>query len=403
METLAPVTHLNTLFWNPSLATASTRVIVAPNHDTMYCVAVLDLAAEPLVLTIPAIHDRYFVFQFLSAWTDAFGYVGTRATGGDAGSWAIVPPGFTGTLPPGVQKLQSTTNQAFLLGRFRVVTAADIASVMALSNQVTLETLSAFTGTASPGSPPMLASPPGSAQTVGSDGATFFDELGDALPPNLPVTAGEQAELAGFAPLGVGPGKHPSTTLSPSSATYAALTGGVTDGLAALADPDSVLTLKSGWEVPSHAGVWGDGDILLRAVVASYLWGANVAEESVYLRAAVSAEGQALDGSKSWVVHFAANELPPVSAFWSVTLYGPDMFFFDNPQNVYDVSGDTPGLQKNADGSLDVLVQGSQPATMKANWIPSPSGPFYLMLRLYLPGAAVLNGTWPYPSVSVAP
>jgi hypothetical protein len=241
---------------------------------------------------------------------------------------------------------------------------------------------------------------------VGSDGgASFFDELGDALPANLPVTAGQQAELAGFASLGIGPGKHPSTTLSPTSATYVALAGGVADGLAALANPDSVLTVKDGWESPSHAGVWGDGDELLRAVVANYLWGANVPEEAVYLRAAVSADGQPLDGSKSWVVHFAANELPPVSAFWSVTLYGPDMFFVANPSNVYSVSGDTPGLQANADGSLDVLVQATQPAnaSLQANWLPAPSGKFYLMLRMYMPGAAVLSGTWPYPAVNAAP
>jgi hypothetical protein len=92
-----------------------------------------------------------------------------------------------------------------------------------------------------------------------------------------------------------------------------------------------------------------------------------------------------------------------VSAFWSVTLYGPDMFFYDNPANVYSVSGDTPGLQANADGSLDLLVRGTQPASMQANWLPCPAGKFYLMLRMYLPGASVLGGTWPYPEVSVAP
>lgn len=398
LQTLAPIAGVNQLFWQQTLANPATRFIVAPNHDTLYCVAVLDLAPEPLVLTVPEVQGRYHTFQFLSAWTDVFGYVGTRATGGHAGQFAIVAPDWTGTLPAGMQKLQSPTQQAFILARFRAVSEADVDAVLQIAPQVTLQPLSKLTGGTPGRKPDPLAKRIDIPQKTGENGLQFWDELGDALPKNLPQTAGQQKMLENFRDLGIGPQKHPSLEIPPSP-TRTALEQGLADGLLALENAGPPLENHNGWLLAPHPGQWTDDDTLARALVAHYLWGANVPEEAVYTKTGQSSAGEALDGKTAWQVHFAANQLPPVDAFWSVTLYGPDMFFVQNDAGIYSVSGDAPGLTKNADGSLDILVQQTQPTVLAKNWLPAPAGPFYLMLRMYLPQKSVLDGTWVYPEI----
>jgi hypothetical protein len=152
-----------------------------------------------------------------------------------------------------------------------------------------------------------------------------------------------------------------------------------------------------GWTVNLETGNTGD-DLVQRAVVAKTGWGANIAAEAVYARAAADLHGAALTGTTSYRIHFPRNQLPPVNAFWSVTLYGPDGFFAPNDQNRFAIGDRTPALTMNADGSLDILVQHNPPAST-ANWLPSPSGPFILMLRMYLPRPPVLEGSYQPPPV----
>jgi hypothetical protein len=350
---------------------------------------------------VPAIHDRYYSFQFISAYTDSFAYVGTRATGGRAGTWVVTPPGWHGTLPAGTTRIDAPTPQVVLLGRFLVRTPGDVDRIHALGRQMKLAPLSTMTGRQAAPAPPAIGSPPGRPQAISATGPRFFDELGDALAINPPVDATERATLRGFADLGIGPGRHPSTTAT--AAVRAALTQGVVAGdrtLARSAPPGSKIV--DGWSVDERTGVYGH-DALLRAVTARGGWGANIPREAVYTHANLDAKGAPLTGAHDYVIHFAATGLPPVNAFWSVTLYGPDHFFIANPINRYAVGDRTAGLQRGADGSLDIYLGHAAPPGHASNWLPAPTGSFYLSLRLYLPKASVLDGTYLYPKIEPIP
>lgn len=397
MQSVALLVGTNTLFHQSALADTKTpRLIVSPNQDTLYSVAVVDLRSEPMVLTVPDVLDRYWVFQFLDAWTNSFRYIGTRATSGKGGTFVLAPPGWQGTPPSGAVVITSPTPQLFLLGRYLAKDASDVASVNALTR--TLVPLHTLTGDAAPPPPPALGHAPGNASDVGTSGdAAFFDELGDALAIDAPTSDSDRAALARYAKLGVGAGSHPSE--AGSSPTLAA---GVTKGLAAIEsaanDPASHI---NGWTVHLDAGVYPD-DPLVRAVIARLAWGANVRDEAVYPISLSDASGQPYAGAKPRVVHFDAGALPPVDearGFWSLTLYGPDRFFVENALHRYAIGDRTPGLVTNADGSLDLFVQSDAPLGHEKNWLPAPPGAYTLMLRLYLPKAAVTDGTYVYPPV----
>jgi hypothetical protein len=154
-----------------------------------------------------------------------------------------------------------------------------------------------------------------------------------------------------------------------------------------------------GWSLDLHVGTYGH-DALQRAVVAKDGWGANIPQEAVYPHATVDASGRALTGAHRYVVHFPAGGLPPVHAFWSVTMYGPDHFFVANPINRYAIGDRTAGLRYGPDGSLDLYIEHDAPAGHESNWLPAPAGAFNLSLRLYLPKASVLNGAYRYPAIN---
>ena len=187
LQRLGGLLGVNQLIWQRSLAGPDSRTIVAPNRDTLYSVAVLDLRSGPVALTLPAVTDRYFTYQLLDAWTESFAYVGTRTTGGRAGTWVISPPGWNGDVSEGAEHIQATTPQVFLLGRFLVDDEADVAEVTAIGERAALQPLSALTGGDPAPPPPAPGAPAGTPQDVPAD-AGFFDELGDALAVNPPTT-----------------------------------------------------------------------------------------------------------------------------------------------------------------------------------------------------------------------
>jgi hypothetical protein len=382
------------------------RFIVSPNEDTLYSVAVLDLRSEPMVLTVPDATDRYWTYQFLDTWTNSFSYIGTRATGGKGGAFVVTPPGWRGTLPPGAQEIAAPTPLVFLLGRYLFRDAADVANVNALLR--TLAPLHTVTGDAATAPPPALGAPAGTPQQVGSTGAAFYDELGDALAVDAPASGYDRGQLARFASLGIGPGLHPyaRARAAGDTTTVSALTAGVTTGSARIAAEAASSGAQShGWTAHLDIGTY-TSDALLRAAVAQIAWGANVPEEAVYAISQQDSAGAAYSGAKSYVVHFAAGQLPPYGAmgFWSLTMYGPDHFFVPNAANVYAVGDRTAGLAQNPDGSLDVYVQSTSPAGHEASWLPSPvSGAFQMILRIYLPSQPVTGGTYVYPTVTAAP
>ena len=381
-----------------TLSDATSRLVVAPNVDTLYSVAVLDLRRGPEVLTVPAIGDRYYTYQFLDMYTESFAYVGTRATGGRAGSWLVVAPDWQGSVPPGDTLVRASTPVAILLGRFLVSGPADLPAAQAVMAQVQLRPGPPGTQPGAGDAPAGLGSPAGTPQSVGQSGAAFFDELGDDLTINPPTSATDRAELARLAPLGVGPGRHPAATAT--GGERAVLAQGVSQGAARVAAASAAASAHdaNGWTASLHVGRYG-ADFLTRAAVAQSGWGANIPEEAVYLHSAVDGQGQPFSGAHRYVLHFPAGSLPPAKAFWSITLYGPDRFLVANPQNRYAIGDRTPGLVTNADGSLDVDLQTNAPVGHTSNWIPTPTGSFTLTLRIYLPGPSVLDGSYHPPPV----
>ena len=398
LETFASLIPVNQLTWQTALSGPDSRLVVAPNRDTLYAVAPMDLRGEPYALTVPEIGDRYYAFEMIGAYTDVFAYVGTRATGGRAGTWVITPPGWSGTLPAGAARLESPTPQFFLLGRFLVDGDADVANVLALRGQVRLEPLSRLTGTAPAPAPPPPGTPAGTPQDIVSAGVHFFDELGDDLAIDPPSDPAQQTILGRYVSLGVGPGRHPSAEQT-DPAVQAALAAGVVDGDRMIAQAsNSPGGEVDGWRVNPHLGRYGD-DALLRAVTARIGWGANVAEEAIYALSQHDADGAAYTGTRRYVLHFPPGGLPPVEAFWSLTLYGPDRFFVANSIGRYAIGDRTPGLTTNPDGSLDIYLQHDPPTGHESNWLPAPEGAFLLILRLYLPRPEVIDGRYAYPPV----
>ena len=399
MQRLGGLLGVNRLFWQSSLSGPDSRVIVAPNRDTLYSISVLDLRGGPLVLRLPEVADRYYTYQFLSPWTDSFAYLGTRATDGRAGTWVIAPPGWTGTVPEGADVIESPTPQVFLLGRFLVDDDADVAEVLAIRDRSSLVPLAGLDGSDPGPAVPPLGAPAGTAQDIPTD-AAFYDELATTLAVNPPPTEYQRALFAeARARLGVGgPADDPA-----AAARRVALDSGAAAGSARIADEVAQRAeIVDGWSVNTDIGTYGD-DLALRAFVARVGWGANVPDEAVYPVARVDGDGSSLDGSggRTYTITFPAGEVPPLDelGFWSLSAYGSDLFFTPHPSGRYTVGDRTPGLSPGPDGSLTITLAHAEPPGGVANWLPVPDGPFVLMLRLYLPGDAVLDRTWTPPPV----
>jgi hypothetical protein len=394
MQRLGGLLGINTLFWQSELSGPESRIIVAPNRDTLYSVAVLDLRSEPMVLTLPEVTDRYSTYQLLSPWTESFAYIGTRATEGRAGTWVIAPPGWEGEVPEGADVIESPTPQVFLLGRFLVDDEADVANVQTIRDEASMVPLSEATGDGPAPPPPPLGEPAGTAQAIPGD-ASFFPELAKALAVNPPATAYQEQLFA--------EAEERFTLADPSADAAAVLDAGAVAAAeriaAQVAERSDVV---GGWGLNLDVGTYGD-DLDLRAFVARVGWGANVAEEAVYPVARVDGDGAALDGlgGRTYEITFDPGELPPLDdlGFWSLSAYGGDMFFAPHPSGRYTIGDRTAGLPVSDDGSLTLTLAHDEPASGVDGWLPVPDGPFVLMLRLYLPAAEVLDGSWAPPPI----
>ncbi|OWY63332.1 hypothetical protein B7486_53695, partial [cyanobacterium TDX16] len=361
LQVLGAMMGVNRLTWQPHLAGPRHRVIVAPNRDTLYSTAVCDLRSEPLVLALPEVHDRYFSYQLLDAWTESFAYVGTRTTGGRAGRWALVAPGWEGELPDDVERIDAPTPQVFLLGRFLVRDEHDVANVHAIGAESSLLPLSTVLGSDAPPPPPPLGDAPGAAQAVPTTAAAFA-ELARSLDVNPATIAVDRQAFAALEALGVPLATGADVSLE-----------ALDPGLVALLDEGAALgsqridqlrdgrgDLVNGWAVNHQIGTYGD-DQVLRAHVARVGWGANVPEEALYPITRSDADGQPLDGRHVYRMRFPADGLPPVEAFWSLCAYGDDLFFTEHPSDRYHVGDQTPHLVHGDDGSVEVVLSHERP------------------------------------------
>jgi hypothetical protein len=380
------------------------REVITPNADTPYSMAVVDLRAEPVVLSVPAVTDRYYVMQIEDLFGTNAHYVGTRATGRSAGSYVLAGPGWHGERPPGTEAvLPLETDLAFVIGRTQLLGADDVPALGAVQQGYGLQPLSAFLGVDPPPAAPHLDWP------LWDDDASrderSFAYLSFLLGLCRPTHPSEVELTARFATIGIAPGASFDVDGLEADAREA-LRAGVESARGAIAAKAERLgTTVNGWtavDAFGDRGFYGD-DYLLRAASAMAGWGGNDRVEASYPLTRVDGEGAPLDGAHRYRLRFES--LPPARAFWSVTMYdtsydGVAGYLVENPIGRYLVNSTTEGLVTGDDGSLTIHVQHDRPEDEHApNWLPSPAGPFYLALRIYWPEAAALDGTWAPPPV----
>jgi hypothetical protein len=398
----APINQFSNFLKYP---TAADRDVVRMNVDTLYSFAWLDLSKEPLVLSVPDTHGRYNLMPIIDAWTDVFASPGKRTTGTEAGDFAIVGPNWTGTLPAGMKPLKSPTNMAIIAGRTQANGPADYVAVNAIQKQYHVTPLSAF---GKPYTPPAgvvdpkidMKTPPVE-QVNRMSAETFFNRLATLMASNPPAAA-DAPMLAKLARIGVVPGR-PFDMSSLDPAIAKGLDGSVQTAVTQLvAGAKEIGTPVNGWRIPPMTLADFGTDYKVRSEVALFGLGANLAKDAVYPTAFVDGEGQPLTGGNRYALHFDKGGLPPVNAFWSLTMYDAESFFSANPIHRYSIAGWMP-LKYNPDGSLDVYIQHDSPGTQKeSNWLPAPEGAFNVTLRMYWPKEAVLDGTWKPPAIEKA-
>jgi hypothetical protein len=386
---------------------ASFRDVTAPNADTLYSFAWLDLAKEAYVLSLPDEDGRYFLIPMLDAWTNVFQVPGKRTTGTKAQTYAITGPGWKGTLPEGVTELKSPTSMVWILGRtYCTGTPEDYKAVHAIQDKYALVPLSAYGKKYTPPvgkvDPSIDMKTPVREQVNKMDAGAYFKLL-SALMANNPPAEADAPMVANLAKIGIGPGKDVDITK---------LDAAVAKGLerAPKAGVEKIMahfknagTNVNGWQVMTKTGIYGT-EYLQRAFVTAVGLGANRPQDAVYPTSEAGADGKPYSGANKYVMHFDKGQAPPVDGFWSLTMYNAQYFFVDNKLNKYTVSPRN-ALKYNADGSLDIYIQNESPGMDKeANWLPAPKDKFVLMMRLYWPkekDPSIIDGSWKIPPVKV--
>ena len=376
------------------------------NNDTLYSIANVDTSGGPVRLDVPDSAGRYYVLQFVDAWTNNFAYVGHRATGTAAGSFLLVPPDWDGEPPDGVTPIRFPTAVGTIVGRWAVDGEADVPAVRALQAGLTLTETEPGRGIPAP-------------DPAVSEELRFAEQLRRWMRA-FPPAERDRAYQQRFEPLGL------LAPESPYRDPDAGLTADLRDGLAAgrerleSALRDASGPKQNGWDLTYHifdynldffeVGAlddprWkladGPERYLLRAGAArGGLWG-NHGYEAAYAMVYVDGDGRPLDGAHRYELRFASP--PPCRAFWSVTMYDtPDFFLVENPIDRYSIGDRTPGLQTAPDGSLTIVLRHDEPddPAQRANWLPSPAGTFRPLLRMYEPDNAVFDGTFELPPIS---
>ncbi len=398
----------NTIKNEPKVYTPADTAIVTPNSDTPYSWLFLDLRAEPVVLCVPEIaKDRYYSVMLTSQYTFNFGYIGSRATGNGAGCYAVAGPGWKGATPAGVKKVfTSETEFALATYRTQLFNAADIDNVKAIQAKYEAKPLSVFLGKPAPAAAPAIDWPKIDAATEKKDVLSYLPFLLQFAPPTGPAAV-EVPLRQKFARIGIEAGKQ-FPTVKLTDAEKAAMAEAAKAAATAIkAKIETMGKLVNGWTVV-NSGIGDralyDGDWTQRAAVAVAGILANDPAEAVYPITRKDGNGQPLDGSKhNYTLTFPADAFPPVNAFWSVTMYdGKTQLLIKNSIDRYLINSPMlPDLKKNADGSLTLYIQKDEPTdtVQKANWLPAPDGPIYIVMRLYWPKEAALNGKWQPPGI----
>jgi hypothetical protein len=382
--------------------TPADTTIQTPNSDTPYSAVGADLRTEPLVLTVPPVEQgRYYSLQFIDLYTYNFDYVGSRTTGNGGGKYLLAGPNWKGATPAGIDKvIRSDTDLALVLYRTQLMGPSDLENVKKIQAGYQVTPLSAFLNQPAPPAAPVIDFVPPLSRDQEKTSPQFFEIMNFAVrfAPTLPD---EESLRARFATIGIGPdGSFHADQLSPDMRT--AFEGGMADAWDALntLKKDEIDTGKVG--SAQFFGTASDlkGNYLYRMAGAALGIYGNTAAEAIYPATAFDSTGQALTGANQYTYHFASGQMPPVNAFWSLTMYElPQSLLVANPMDRYLINSPMESsLVKDPDGGITLYLQKESPGLDKeANWLPAPPGPFQVVLRLYWPKPDALNGTWKAP------
>jgi hypothetical protein len=376
----------NTIAHRRGLSDHTHRAITAPNNDTIYSSARLDLSEAPVIVDIPSVGDRYFSVAFMNSATDNFAYVGTRATRGQGGRFLIAGPNWVGVSPAGVQVFRSETQDVWMLARVGVRDADDLAAANAVQSQVRI---------VSAGATRLLPVNP-----TASDGPEQVLGVANAMLARVSVQSAILKRAKKFVDTGVEAGALQAWTNLAEHKRQAWRNAAIT-AHAMMRDGGAVWAHReNGWRYPVH-GIGGPGaSDEVRAAIALSGLGALEREEATYVRADADMAGDMLDGRRAYRIVMPATI--PVEGFWSLSLYKRELdgrlFFSENPKERYAISDRTQGLIRNSEGGIPIAIQNTPPAG-EVNWFPAPEGPISLTFRAYLPTGALRAGRWRLPGI----
>jgi hypothetical protein len=397
-EFKAPLNQIGNV---PRVFTPDDKAVQSPNSDTPYSFLALDLRAEPYVLTVPKIEkDRYFSIQLIDLYTHNFAYIGSRTTGNDGGRFLIAGPTWKGEAPKGITKvIRSETELVVAVYRTQLFSPDDIDHVKAIQAKYKVQPLSAYLGKPAPKAAPAIDFIAPLSREEITKSPKVFQQVNFVL-QFCPTHPSEQELMTRFAKINVGAGQSFAwDKFTPQ--IQQAIGEGMKDAWAEFAQ------LKE----RGDAGEIGTADIFgtrehlknnylfRKAAAALGLWG-NSEAEAIYPSYWIDADKQKLDGSHRYTIHFAADQLPPVNAFWSLTMYElPDMLLVANPIERYLLNSPMlPNFVRDSDGGITLYIQHDSPGKDKEpNWLPAPAGPFFMAMRLYWPKQAALDGSWKLP------
>jgi hypothetical protein len=393
----------------PRYPPANFRGVSAPNADTLYSLAWLDVT-EPVVFSHPDMGERFYLFEMVDLWMTVIKTPGSRIEGGAARRYFLTGPGWKGEVPAGMSHIASPTRYLVILGRtFADGTEADFKTVNALQAQFSITPLASYGKDVVNTAPPINPNPGFSLTDkpqdvlLGLDTSAYFSMMANLMCRDAPPAAADAAMVATMASLGI-VACQPFDMAKLAPAVQEALVTLPKDALNVIeANKLSLGEVVNGWIISKALGRYGT-DYRKRAVVAAYGWPANLEEDAVYPYTQVDSKGVALTGANSYTMTFAKGQTPPVDGFWSLTMYMVDRgwWFVPNTLNKFTISP-RDKLKTNPDGSISIYIQKESPgADKEANWLPAPEGEFIPMIRMYAPAQkspSVLDGTWTPPPV----
>lgn len=370
--------------------------IQSTNNDTIYSWIWGNLKEEPLIYVKPDTGDRFYTTQIIDAYSNNFAYVSQRTHGSPKQTVAIVGPGWAGKLPAGIEVIQSPTNTIFVILRLGVDGDADVPNTRKLQNASSLLPLSHHLAGTRPDTPEMETLP------TYEGPLAAFAQIGDPMALNPPPT--HEAGLLGmFSRIGLS-ADYGFVSADLSDEMKAALALSAKDGLAAIeAAATNIGNEVNGWQLPPIADEFFGTDYMLRAVIAWQSIFQQTPIEAYYPALYVDSDGKKLDGSKgSYTLRFEADNLPPVDAFWSISLYDlAKRLMVPNKISRYSIGDRTSGIAYDPDGSLEIHIQTDDPGgDQSSNWLPAPNEPFYLMFRAYQPQSKIISGRYEFPPVN---